>query len=95
MLQQFNVDTKTIHMNYVGMIKDIMPLDYELANTLIILLRCEWIKCTYNQGSNTYKEDDAKLLVVNSSTHQACLSITIHISFPNYTFFFLDGKQLG
>ncbi len=67
-------------MNYVGMIKDIMQLDYGLASTLIILLRCEWIKCTYNQGSNIYIKDDARFLVVNFK-HTSSLSSENHSYF--------------
>jgi hypothetical protein len=57
--QQLDVDTRAIQMNYVGVFKDIMQLNYGLVNTPTILFRCEWIKHTNNWGSNIYIKDDA------------------------------------
>jgi hypothetical protein len=44
MFQQHNFDARAIHMNYVGVLKDIVQLDYGPIHTLVILFRREWIK---------------------------------------------------
>ncbi len=31
-------------VNYVGVLKDILELDYGALQTKVILLRCEWVK---------------------------------------------------
>jgi hypothetical protein len=46
--QEPDVDARTIHMNYVGVLKDIVQLDYGHVHTPIILFRCEWIKSMDN-----------------------------------------------
>lgn len=48
MFQEPDVDARTIHMNYVGVLKDIVQLDYGHVHTPIILFRCEWIKSMDN-----------------------------------------------
>ena len=50
---------------YVGVLKDILVLDYGALKTQIILLRCEWVKPSDNRGNPTYTRDDAGFLVVN------------------------------
>ena len=52
-------------MNYVGILKDVLELDYGAVHTKIILMRCEWVKSQDNQGNPTYQRDDAGFLVVN------------------------------
>jgi hypothetical protein len=64
-LQQLDVDARAIQLNYVGVLKDIVQLNYGLVNTPTILLRCEWIKHTNSWGSNIYIKDDARFMVVN------------------------------
>ncbi len=63
--QQPYVDARSIHMNYVGMLKDIMQLDFGLVHTPIILFKCEWIKSKDNRGNDTYIKDDVGFVVVN------------------------------
>jgi hypothetical protein len=58
LFQQLDVDARAIQMNYVGVLKDIMQLNYGLVNTSTILFSCEWIKHTNNWGS-IYIKDDA------------------------------------
>ncbi len=50
--QQLDVDARAIQMNYVGVLKHIVQLNYGLVNTPTILFRCESIKHTNNWGSN-------------------------------------------
>jgi hypothetical protein len=38
------IDTSDVFVNYVGVLKDIFKLDYGLVHTLVVLLKCEWIK---------------------------------------------------
>ncbi len=65
MLQQPNFDARAIHMNYVGVLEDIVPLDYGPIHTLVILFRCEWIKFKDNRSNDTYIKDDAGFVAVN------------------------------
>jgi hypothetical protein len=52
-------------LNYIGVLKDILKLDYGPLKTQVILLRCEWMKKEDNQGNPMYIRDDAGFLVVN------------------------------
>jgi hypothetical protein len=52
-------------MNYVGVLKDILKLDYGPMRHPVILLRSEWIKWKDNHGNPTYIRDDVGFLVVN------------------------------
>jgi len=54
-----------VSVNYVGVLKDILLLDYGALSTQIILLRCEWVKPRDSRGNATYARDDAGFLVVN------------------------------
>jgi hypothetical protein len=54
-----------VFVNYVGVLKDILKLDYGPLHTLVIILRCEWMKRQDNQGNPTYTKDDAGFLIVN------------------------------
>jgi hypothetical protein len=59
------IDARDLSMNYVGVLKDILKLDYGPVWTPIVLFRCEWIKKEDNRGNATYIRDDAGFLVVN------------------------------
>lgn len=50
---------------YVGVLKDVLELDYGAVNTKIILLRCEWVKHQDNRGNPTYTRDESGFLLVN------------------------------
>jgi hypothetical protein len=52
-------------VQYVGVLKDILELDYGALHTHIILLRCEWVKTYDNRGNPTYVRDDSGFLQVN------------------------------
>jgi hypothetical protein len=58
-------DAQDVSINYVGMLRDILKLDYEPMLTPVILLRCEWIKRSDNRGNPTYVRDETGFLVVN------------------------------
>jgi hypothetical protein len=63
-------EVPTIHatdvsVNYVGVVKDILKLDYGPLSRSIVLLRCKWAKRLDNRGNPTYTRNDAGFLVVN------------------------------
>ena len=60
-------------INYVGVLKDILLLDYGGLNTQIILLRCEWVKPRDSWGNATYTRDNAGFLVVNFRQKLGCM----------------------
>jgi hypothetical protein len=59
------VHATDISVNYVGVVKDILKLDYGPLSRSIVLLRCQWVKRSDNRGNPTYTRDDAGFLVVN------------------------------
>jgi hypothetical protein len=58
-------DARDVSVNYVGVLKDILKLDYRLLRNPVILLRCEWIKRVDNRGNPTYIRDEVGFLLVN------------------------------
>jgi hypothetical protein len=58
-------DAREVSINYVGVLKDILELDYGPLHTLVILMKCEWMKRQDNQGNNTYSRDEVGFLLVN------------------------------
>ena len=55
-----------VSLNYVGVLQDILKLDYGPLRTPVILFRCEWLKREDNRGNPTYVRDEAGFMVVNS-----------------------------
>jgi hypothetical protein len=60
-----SVGSKEETLNYVGVLKDILKLNYGPIRTSVILLRCEWMKQFDNRGNPTYVRDEAEFMVVN------------------------------
>jgi hypothetical protein len=90
------VDARDLSVNYVGVLKDILKLDYSPVRTPIILFRCEWIKREDSRGNATYIRDDAGFLVVNFR-HKLARTCDPFI-FPNQTtqvFFSNDVRKPG
>jgi hypothetical protein len=63
-------EVPTIHaidvsVNYVGVVKDILKLNYGPLSRSIVLLTCQWAKRSDNRGNPTYTHDDVGFLVVN------------------------------
>jgi hypothetical protein len=58
-------DARDVSVNYVGVVKDILKLDYGAVNSPVILLRCEWVRRHDNRGNPTYIRDEAGFLFVN------------------------------
>jgi hypothetical protein len=64
----FHVPTQNaqeISVNYVGVLKDVLELDYGPLHILVILLKCEWMKRVDNRGNNMYTQDEVGFLLVN------------------------------
>ena len=59
------VDSTDVTVNYVGVVKDILQLDYGPLHSPVILLRCEWVRTHDNRGNNNYVRDEAGFLFVN------------------------------
>jgi hypothetical protein len=58
-------DARDVSVNYVGVLKDILKLDYGPLSSPIFLLRCQWAKQRDSRGNPTYTRDNAGFLVVN------------------------------
>jgi hypothetical protein len=54
-----------VSMNYVGVLKYILKLDYGPVHIPVIILHYEWMKRHDNRGNPTYTKDDARFLIVN------------------------------
>lgn len=53
-------------IQYVGLLKQILQLDYGCMSSPIILFQCEWVRNGIdNRGNPTYKWDDVGFLLVN------------------------------
>jgi hypothetical protein len=53
-------------IQYVGILKQILKLDYGPMSSPIVLFRCSWVKNgTDNRGNPTYKRDNAGFLIAN------------------------------
>lgn len=59
------MDARDVSVNYVGILKDILKLDYGPLRTPVILFRCQWMKTQDTRGNATYVRDDAGFLLVN------------------------------
>jgi hypothetical protein len=58
-------DATDVSINYVGVVKDILKLDYKPMSRPIILMRYQWAKRSDNQGNPTYIHDDTGFLIIN------------------------------
>jgi hypothetical protein len=58
-------DATDVSVNYIGVVKDILKLDYGPMSRPIVLMRCQWAKHSDNRGNPTYIRDDAGFLIVN------------------------------
>jgi hypothetical protein len=54
MFEQQIVDARNVSIQYVGIVKDILKLDYGPVQTPIAILRFEWLQRKNNQGNPTY-----------------------------------------
>jgi hypothetical protein len=58
-------DARDVSVNFVGVVLDILKLDYGPLSSPIVLLKCQWAKQTDNRGNPTYTHDEVGFLVVN------------------------------
>ncbi len=53
-------------LQYVGILKDILQLDYRTISTPIVLFRCDWVRnASDNHANPTYKRDHVGFLMAN------------------------------
>jgi hypothetical protein len=53
-------------IQYIGILKQILKLDYGAMSSPIVLFRCSWVKNgTDNRGNPPYKQDNAGFLLAN------------------------------
>lgn len=78
------VDTTSVLVNYIGVIKNILKLDYGPMQTHVIIFKCEWMKSKDNQGNPTYVRDDVGFLIVYF-LHKLPLMFEPFINFPIQT----------
>ena len=60
-----SVGVEEVTLNYVGVLKDILKLNYGPLRTPLIFFRCEWMKQFDNRGDPTYVKDNVGIMVVN------------------------------
>jgi hypothetical protein len=58
-------DAEDVAANYVGVVKDILKLDYGHVHIPVILFQCEWVWEHDNRGNPPYVRDEAGFLFVN------------------------------
>ena len=86
-------DAREVSINYVGVLKDILKLDYRPLHTHVNLMKCEWIKRTNNWGNNTYAQDEVGFLLVNFR-HKLPRMADLFIFLTQATqVFFYDNKK--
>ena len=60
-----SMSSEEVTLNYVGVLEDILKLNYGPLRTPIIFLRCKWMKQFDNRGNPTYVRDEVGFMVVN------------------------------
>ena len=94
--QQQSKNGEESAVNYVGVLRDILELDYGTLSTRIILLRCDWVKTHDTQGNPTYMRDEASFLLVNfRHTQPRMLEPSIFPSQATQVFFSDVAGRLG
>lgn len=88
-----SVDARDVSVNYVGVLKDILKLDYGPTHHPIVLFRCEWVKHHDSRGNATYVRDDAGFLLVNSRHKLPRMSEPFIFSSQATQVFFSDVPQ--
>jgi hypothetical protein len=58
-------DARDVSVHYVGVVKDILKVDYGQLSSPVLLFRCQSAKRTDIRGNPTYTRDDSGFLVVN------------------------------
>jgi hypothetical protein len=90
------IDVKGMFIPYVGVLKNILKLNYGQVQTPIVIFRCEWMKQEDNQRKLTYVKDDVRFFTINFR-HRLMMTFDTFI-FPSQVtrvFFYDDFKKLG
>jgi hypothetical protein len=59
------LDAKDLSFNFIGVLKDMLKLDYDHLHAHVVIFRCEWIKRENNKGNPTYIRNDVAFLTIN------------------------------
>jgi hypothetical protein len=86
-------DATDVSVNYVGVVKDILKLDYRPMSRPIVLMRCQWTKRSDNRGNPTYIHDDAGFLIVNVRHNLPRMSDPFISAAQATQVFYLDDPQ--
>ena len=93
MFQVPSVDARDVSVHYVGVLKDILKLDYGPTHSPIVLFRCEWVKSHDNRGNATYVKDDVGFHLVNFRHKLPRMSEPFTFSSQATQVFFSDVPQ--
>ncbi len=92
--EQQTIDARGMFVQHVGVLKDILKLNYNQVQTPIVIFRCEWMKQKGNRRNPTYVRDGVGFLTINFQ-HRLWMSSTPFI-FPSQVtqvVFFNDLKK--
>jgi hypothetical protein len=69
-------------IQYVGVLKDIILLNYGLVSQLVVLFKCDWVTLGSDRWGNlTYKRDEDGFLLANF--HNLKVKFTESFVFPS------------
>ena len=88
-----STETEPATLNYVGVLKDILKLNYGPLRTPIIIFRCEWMKQRDNWGNSTYVRDEVGFMVVNF--RHKVLKMSDPFIFPSQATQVFWSKEVG
>jgi hypothetical protein len=93
LFDMLTLGARDFSLNFVGVLKYILKLDYGCLHTPMVNFRCEWIKQENTKGNPTYVRDDVSFLTVNFH-HKFPLSFEPFI-FPCQTTQMTSRSQVG
>ncbi len=64
LFDMLTLGAKNLSLNFVGVLKDILKLDYGYLHTLVVNFRCEWIKQEDTRRNPTYVRNDVGFLKI-------------------------------
>lgn len=89
-------DATDVSVNYVGVVKDILKLNYGPMSRPIVLMKGQWAKRSDNRGNPTYIHDDARFLIVNVRHNLPMMSDPfIFVAQAAQVFYSNDPQKLG
>jgi hypothetical protein len=90
------LDVATVSVNFVGVLKDILKLDYGPVHTPTIIFKCEWVKGVDNRVNVTYVKDDYGFLTMHFRYRLPLMAKSFIFPFQvTHIFFSDDLRKLG